>query len=73
MVYMQLAKIQNLKISYGCIEHDVAFMWSVGQCKENTKQKKASWMSGYVSHISVNDYGIRVLSRVNYFQKTGGC
>ena len=30
-------------------------------------------MRGYVSHISVNDYGIRVLSRVNYFQKTGGC
>ena len=48
-------------------------MWSVGQCKENTKQKKASWMRGYVSQISVNDYGIRVLSRVNYFQKTGGC
>ena len=29
-------------------------------------------MSGYVSHISVNDYSIRVVSRVNYFQKTGG-
>ena len=29
-------------------------------------------MSGYVSHISVNDYSIRVVSRVNYFQKEGG-
>ena len=30
-------------------------------------------MSGYVSHISVNDYSIRVVTRLNYFQKTGGC
>ena len=26
-------------------------------------------MSACVSHISVNDYSIRVVSRVNYFQK----
>ena len=44
---MQLAQIQNLKISYVCTEHGVAFMWYIGK---NTKQKKASWMSGYVSH-----------------------
>ena len=35
--------------------------------------KKASWMSGYVSHISVNDCSMRVVSTVNYFHKTGGC
>ena len=29
-------------------------------------------MSGYVSHISVNNYSIRVTSRVNYFQKQVG-
>ena len=29
-------------------------------------------MSTYVSHVSVNDYSVRVVSRVNYFQKTGG-
>ena len=29
-------------------------------------------MSGYVSHISVNNYSIRVVPRVNYFQKQVG-
>ena len=29
-------------------------------------------MSGYVSHISDNNYSIRVASRVNYFQKKVG-
>ena len=38
----------------------------------NTIQKKASWMSGYVYRISVNDYSVRVVSRVNYFQKISG-
>ena len=28
-------------------------------------------MSAYVSHISVNDYSIRAVSRANYFQETG--
>ena len=28
-------------------------------------------MNEYVSHISVNDYSTMVVSRVNYFQKTG--
>ena len=69
MVYMRLAQIQNLKISYVCTEHEVAFMWCIGQCKKKYHTKKASWMSGYVSHISVNNYSIRVVSRVNYFQK----
>ena len=30
-------------------------------------------MSGYVSHISVNEDSVRVVSKVNYFQKAGGC
>ena len=34
-------------------------------------KKKASRMNEYVSHISVNDYSTRVVSRVNYFKKTG--
>ena len=29
-------------------------------------------MSGYVSYISVNNYSIRVASKVNYFQKQMG-
>ena len=29
-------------------------------------------MSGYVPHISVDNYSIRVVSRVNYFQKQVG-
>ena len=44
-----------------------------GYVGKNTKQKKASSMSGYVSHISVIDYSVRVVSRVNYFKKKGGC
>ena len=37
--------------------------------QEKIPYKEASGMSGYVSHISVNNYSIRVVSRVNYFQK----
>ena len=37
---------------------------------KNSKQKMATRVSGYVSHISVNDYSISAVSRVNYFQKT---
>ena len=29
-------------------------------------------MNECVSHMSVNNYSIMVVSRVNYFQKTGG-
>ena len=36
--------------------------------QEKIPYKEASGMSGYVSHISVNNYSIRVVSRVNYFQ-----
>ena len=43
-----------------------------GNARKNTKQKKASCMSGCVSHIPVIDYSIRVVSRVNYFEKRGG-
>ena len=47
MVYMWLAQIQNLKISYVCTEHEVAFMWCVGQCKKKYQTKKGimnEWM-----------------------------
>ena len=40
--------------------------------QEKIPYKEASGMSGYVSHISVNNYSIRVVSRVNYFQKQVG-
>ena len=34
-------------------------------------KKKVSRMNEYVSHISVNYFSTRVVSRVNFFQKTG--
>ena len=43
-----------------------------GNAGKNTKQKKASRMSGYVSRMSVNNCSIRVVSRVNYSQKQVG-
>ena len=55
MLYMLLAQIQNLQISYVCNEHGMTLMLCVGQCREKYHTEKASWMSAYVSHISVHD------------------
>ena len=41
-----------------CNEHGVAFIWYVEQCREKYHTEKASWLSAYVSRISVHNYGV---------------
>ena len=54
MLYMLLAQIQNLRISYFAMNM-AWLLCDVGQCRGKYHTEKASWISAYVSHITVHD------------------